>query len=189
MPFKLNIHPFKLKCQAAFTLLELTAVVLILGIMAVVMIPDISSTDPVQLKNIAKRYASAIRFARSEAIRTGKPYGFRGVLNARRVRVARMDQTTSPWSLTNDVYHPVSKKLYDFDLDNIAAARNIILTRSTTYNGTCNILPELYFDKNGSAWCTDPDNIALIKFELTLSLGSHSQLISVDGITGRVTVQ
>jgi len=187
--FKLNIEPQKLKYQAAFTLLELTIVVLIIGIMTAVMIPRFSSTNPIRLENIAEQYASAMRFTRSEAIRTGKPYGFRQTLAAKRMRIARMDVTTSPWSKIYDVYHPVSKKLYDFELDNIAAARDIILTRSNSYSGTCNKPAEIYFDKNGSAWCTDPHNVALLSFNLTLSAGAHSKLVSIDGLTGRVTVQ
>ncbi len=189
MLFKLNIEPQKLKYQAAFTLLELTIVVLIIGVMTAVMIPRFSSTNPVRLENIAEQYASAMRFTRSEAIRTGKPYGFRQILVSKRMQVARMDVTTSPWSLIFDVYHPVSKKLYDFNLDNIASASDIILTRSNSYSGTCNNLSELYFDKNGSAWCTDPHNVTLQSFNLTLSAGTHSKLVSIDGLTGRVTVQ
>ena len=189
MHFKLNTVTEKLKVQAGYSLLELTIVVLITGILAAVLIPDFSSTDLTQLNTITEKYASAMRFARSESIRTSKPYGFRGTLTNRRMRVARMDETTSPWGLTYDVYHPVSKKLYDFDLDDIAAARNIILTRTSTYRGTCDTVPNLYFDKNGSAWCADPDNIALNKLELILSLGSHSRVVSIDGITGRVAVQ
>ncbi|MCK5664685.1 MAG: prepilin-type N-terminal cleavage/methylation domain-containing protein, partial [Thiotrichaceae bacterium] len=73
MLFKFYTVTEKLKVQAGYSLLELTIVVLITGILAAILIPDISSTPPSQLDLIAEKYASAMRFARSESIRTGKP--------------------------------------------------------------------------------------------------------------------
>ena len=188
MPFNADVQQLNLQATG-FSLLELTVVILILGIMAVVMIPEFSSTDPISLDLAAEKYASAIRFARSESIRTGKPHGFRATVTNRRLRVASLNESTSPWTLVYNIYHPVSRKIYDFDLDNITAARDILLEKSLSYRGTCNTQSNLYFDKDGSAWCTDPDNVALITYNLTLSQGSHSLLVSIDGITGRVTVQ
>ena len=178
-----------IKRQFGYSLLELTAVVLILGIMAAVMIPDFSSTELTRLDAITQQYVSTFRFTRSESIRSGNPHAFRQTLVNRRLRVASLNETTSPWTLIYDIYHPVTKKLYDYDLDDQSNGRDILLTRTTSYRGTCNNFANLYFDKNGSAWCADPDNVALIRFDLTLSLGSHSRLVSIDGPTGRVTMQ
>ncbi len=181
--------PGKLSFQAAYSLLEVTIVVLILGITAVVVMPNFSSTDPVRLDAAAQQFASAMRFIRSESIRSGKPFAFRQTTVDGIIRVARIDETSSPWTLIYDVYHPVSKKLYEIDLNRQSATDHIALDRVVSFSGTCNKTANLYFDKNGSPWCTDPDNIALLQFSLTFSLGSLNQVISIDRITGRVTVQ
>ena len=88
------------------TLVELLVVVSILGVVALVAIPDFSSSNPQTLDLAAEEFANAMRFARSEAIRTGEPRGFRQPADTKRIRVFRPDTGTSPWTLNYDVYHP-----------------------------------------------------------------------------------
>ena len=99
------------------TLVELLVVITILGIVAVVAVPDFRSGEPQRLELAAEEFAGAMRFARSEAIRLGVPRGFRQQSSTKRIRVFRPDTGTSPWTLNYDVYHPLSKQIYDIDLD------------------------------------------------------------------------
>ncbi|NNJ95964.1 MAG: prepilin-type N-terminal cleavage/methylation domain-containing protein [Gammaproteobacteria bacterium] len=175
--------------QRGYSLPELLAVVIILGIAAAVAIPDISTTDPDQLNIAAEELAQAMRFARSEALRTGQPHGFRQQSSAKRIRVFRPDTSTAPWTLNYDVYHPVSKKLYDIDLNIHPFARVDSLSHNRVYRGVCNSGGNVYFDSSGIPRCADPETVLLEQFEVTLTLSGHSRTVTLHGITGRVTVQ
>jgi type II secretion system protein H len=171
------------------TLVELLVVVSILGVVALVAIPDFSSSNPQTLDLAAEEFANAMRFARSEAMRTGEPRGFRQKSDKKRIRVFRPDTGTSPWTLNFDVYHPVSKQLYDIKLDNHPFAYADSVDRTSNYQATCNHPGNIYFDRNGIPRCTEPETVFLEQLILTLTLGAHTRIITLHGITGRVTVQ
>jgi prepilin-type N-terminal cleavage/methylation domain-containing protein len=171
------------------TLVELLVVVSILGVVALVAIPDFSSGEPAQLDLAANEFAAAMRFARSEAMRLGSPRGFRQQSGQKRIRVFRPDTGTSPWTLNYDIHHPLSKQLYDIQLDTHPFAAADSLSRTPTFIGTCNVQGSIYFDNNGTPRCADPETVLLEQFDVTLTLGSHSRVVTLHGITGRVTIQ
>ena len=189
MHFEFTSQRKTLSKQAAFSLLELLIVITILGIVATVAIPSMSSTSINQLELAAEEMAEAMSFARSEAKRTGLPHGFRQQSGAKRIRVFRPDTTVSPWALIYDIYHPISKKLYDIEFDAHPFARVDTISRTPTFFGTCNQTGNIYFDGNGVPRCTDPETVLLSKFAVTLTLGKHSRVVTLNGITGRVSVQ
>ena len=184
-----NTRAEKLIRQAGFSLLEITLVVLILGIMAAAVIPNFSSTDPAKLDLAAQEFADAMRFARSEAMRLGEPRGFRQQSSQKRIRVFRPETGTSPWTLNYDIYHPVSKKLYDITLDNHPFAQVDDVTHNRVYRGTCNQAGNVYFDNSGIPRCVNPETVLLQQFDITFTLGSHSRMVSLDTITGQVSIQ
>jgi len=175
--------------ERGYSLAELLVVVTILGIVAAVAIPDLSTPDPARLDLAAEEIAQAMRYARSEAIRSGEPRGFRQQSGAKRIRVFRPDTSTSPWTLKFDVYHPVSKKLYDIDLDTHPFARANSLSHNRVYRGTCNKKTNVYFDSSGIPRCADPETVLLEQYDVTLTLGGHTRVVSLHSLTGRVTVQ
>ncbi len=184
-----NLHLQFTKNQTGISYIEIIIVVVILGIIAAVAMPDLSSTDLGKLDLAAQEFANAMRFARSEAIRAGEPRGFRQQSSQKRIRVFRPDTSTSPWTLNYDVYHPISKKLYDIQLDSHPFANTDTISRNSVYRGTCNNQGNIYFDSSGTPWCADPETILLKQFYITLNLGSHSRVVTLHSITGRVTVQ
>ncbi len=177
------------RSEHGFSLLELLIVVTILGIAAAVAVPDISTTNTTKLDLAAEEIAEAMRFARSEAIRSGQPRGFRQQSGAKRIRVFRPDTSVSPWNPVYDVYHPVSKKLYDVDLDTHPFASAGAITRTPIFLGTCNVNGNIYFDNSGIPRCNDPETVLLEQLDITLTLGKHNRVVTLSGITGRVTVQ
>lgn len=175
--------------QAGYSLLELSVVVLIIGIMAVVLVPDAAPTDPTKLDQAVQLTAAAMRYARREALRRGEPIGFSLQNTQQRIRVYRLDTATSPWTLVFDIYHPVSNKIYDIRLAEQPFAAADAVTANRDFRGSCNSIDEVYFDNGGSARCADPETVLVNSIQVILTLGGHSRRVSLDGISGRVTVQ
>jgi len=175
--------------EHGFTLVELLIVVIILGVAATVAIPDLSTTNTSKLDLAAAEIAGAMRFARSESMRQGVPRAFRQQASQKRIRVFRPDTSVSPWDPVFDVYHPLSKQLYDIDLDDHSFAAADDVTNNAVYRGSCNSIGNIYFDVNGTPWCTDPETVLLDYLEVTLTAGRHTRIVKLHGITGRVTVQ
>ncbi len=175
--------------QRGYTLVELLIVVTVLAVIAAIAVPATSSSSDKPLDLAAQEFAAAMRFARSESIRTGEPHGFHEKSNNNQILVFRLDTGTSPATLIYDVYHPIDKSLYDFDLDlqSLAAADSI--SRITVYRGTCNQKNQIYFDANGTPWCSDPTTVLLESYDLTFLSGAAQRVVTLDKVTGRVTVQ
>ena len=175
--------------ETAYTLVEILIVVSLLGIVAAVAIPNFSSVNPQPLDLAAEEIANAMRFARSEAMRLGSPIGFWQRSSSKRIQVFQADTGTSPWTLNYDVHHPLSKHLYDIQLNSHPFAAADAVSHNRVYRGTCDRPRNVYFDNNGSPWCADPETVLLEQYDVTLTLGTHSRVVTLHGISGRVTVQ
>ena len=170
-----------------YTLVEILIVVSLLGIVAVVAIPNFPSINPQPLDLAAEEFANAMRFARREAMRLGHPIGF--TAQNKRITVFRADVGTSPWTLNYDVYHPHSKHLYDIKINKHPFADLDEMTQNIAHRGTCDRPDDVYFDSNGTPWCTEPETVLLEQFDVTFILGPHTRVVTLQGISGRVTVQ
>ncbi len=175
--------------QGGTSLTEITLVVAILGIVAVVAIPSISSYDSELLELAAEEMAEAVRFARSEAIRTGTLHGIHTQNTQLRIRVFRGDTVTTPPTPVYDVYHPVDKKLYDIDFRAHPFVTVDSFSAATSFSGTCNNPSYTVFEENGIPVCSDPMAVRLDQADLTLKKGNASITVTLHGITGRVTIQ
>ena len=175
--------------QAGYTLTELVIVAAILSIAAAVAVPSLRSGPDKQLQLAAEQFAAAIRFARSESIRTGEPHGFRFLTNQYRIRVFSTDTTASPWTWIWDVYHPLDKQLYDYTFPPEFSGPNPPVTQTPVFNGTCNRPGTIYFDAQGVPWCIEPQTVLVESYALTLSDGVAETTVRLDGVSGRVHVQ
>jgi len=175
--------------QYGYTLVELSLVVLILAIMAAAVIPAIMPADSGKLQVAAQEIADAMRFARSEAMRLRQPRGFRYNAPQTRIRMFRPDTGTLPWAPIYDIYHPVSKKPYDILLDEHYFGAVETSTQIHEFRGTCNLEKSIYFDANGTPFCTDPHTVPVLRYDISITLGDHTRLVSLEPITGQVTIK
>ena len=157
--------------------------------MAAAVVPSFFSADPNKLDAAAEVQAEAMRYARAEAMRRGEPMGFRQSSTNKRIRVFNLDTGTAPWTKIYDVYHPLSKKLWDIRLDDHPFAASDTMSTNRVFRGICNASNDVYFDENGIARCADPETVPLELYEVILTLGSESRTVSLDGFSGKVTIQ
>jgi prepilin-type N-terminal cleavage/methylation domain-containing protein len=171
-----------------FTVTELLIVVLVLGIAALVAIPDFSS-NPHKLDLTAAEVAEAVRFARSESVRTGVPHGVFTQGADNRIRVFRADTGTTPPTPVYDVRNPIDKKLYDIDFDTHPFAAGVDISGTASFQGTCNDERYVVFDATGAPRCLDPMTVILRASDKTLASSVSTRVVTIHGFTGRVTIQ
>ena len=180
--------------QAGFSLLELAVVVLILGIMAIVVIPDSAPGNQQKLDLAAQQIAQALRFAHSEALRTGEHHGVTISQVTQTITVIKWDLTTDPVSTELVPYHPVNNQAFVFDADSISLAPGVSITNSSDIFNYIGIgrRRSLIFDPQGvPVWVLGSDDSVyrLLDGIVELSNGQNQRTIEVAPLTGRVTIQ
>jgi len=184
--------------QAGFSLLEITVSLLILGIMILVMIPSFSSTDPKRLEQAAEIVAQAMRYARSESMRTGEIHGVlidtKDVESlGRDITVFKADLAQSPFGNLGTLYHPVSKQPYDLWLNKNPQTRNVTFKNTGkifTYEGQATKKRYLFFNPQGlPVYVEDGALYAFTKGKVRLISGELVRKVSIEPTTGRITVK
>ncbi len=179
--------PTKYRYQQGITYIEIMIVVLILGIIAVVAMPNLASNDHRKLDIAAEEIVQAIRFARIEAMRSDISYGVFFSSSSDIVKVYRLLSEVA----TYDVYHPVDKKFYILNLNTDSATAGVDFQSSGLYFGGSGSNREyLSFNTNGNPIYTNLGTDYLLdSATITLGYAGQTRVISVGPMTGRVTVQ
>lgn len=173
---------------------ELLVVVIIVGIIAAAAVPRFSASDSQKLELAATQVAEAIRFARSESMRTGNVHGVTVDQGTQRVRVREYDLSTDPVSGTVTLRHPLSKQPYDFDFD------TEVTTMGVQVSNTQDVFDfvgagrrgSVLFDANGvPMWivAAGPTTHNLNTGIVELSMGGVQRNVQLAPFTGRVTIQ
>lgn len=171
-----------------YTLTELLVVVVLIGLAASVALPSLRPGEIAAVDSAAGELASALRFARTEAMRLSDERGFERPAETR-IRLFSLDNSSSPATPIFDIRHPVDKQLYDRDLGRSPVRFEGTITADPQFRSTCNQPDLLRFDARGMPWCIDPANVPLLRYDFTLSQGASSRVVTLQGINGRVSVQ
>jgi len=180
--------------QQAYTLLEMLIAVTIVALVATIALPSLSTGDEKKLDLAATEVANAIRFARSEALRTGEGHGLTISQVTQTVTANKYDLTTAPISTLGTLTHPVDKKPYDFNINTASATSGVTISNTDdVFNFTgLGGRRSLIFDAYGTPkWIvgSGPTTYLLSDGNIELSYGFQKRVVSVAPITGRVTVQ
>lgn len=180
--------------ENGLSLIELSTIVAILGIIAIVVAPNLSTVGPKKLDLAAQRVAEAARFARSEAMRSGEHHGLTVSQVTQEVTVGKWDLTTDPVSVEAITHDPMSRHAFRFGVDELSAAPGIRITNTTDAFLYADIgrRRSLIFDPQGvPIWVLGSNGSTYLLEEGIISLGASrgQRSVTIAPLTGRVTVQ
>lgn len=173
---------------SGFTLVEMLVSIAILGIIAVAVIPLLSSNDPQKLGVAAEETANLLRFALSEASRTGGFVLVDGKSTPGQLKLYYSDSNGNSISAIDD---PLTKRAAILDVGNSAFSQGVLLTPQFRAGGSpwTQLLigpgvPQLQaFDGAGSNKGSLEANSGVL-----LGFGGQSRTVSVNEATGLVSL-
>lgn len=178
--------------QSGFSLVELLVVVAILGITAALVVPVISTSEDRKLDLAAEEIAQAIRFARSESLRTNEAHGVNINQTTQRVVVYKANLATTPVSIGTILYHPVSKQLFDYDVDTAPMTNDVYISNTLDpfLYGTTRRQLLLFSDSGTPIWIDNTTGTTDLLDDGTIQLSyrGSNRFVEVAPITGRVSV-
>ena len=169
-------------------MLEMTLVVALLGVIAAAVVPGLSAGNPQRLELAADEAATALRFARGEALRTGQPHGVRVKTGPASLDVFRLDTSGANPVEVYDVYHPQSKHLYSQLLAAPPFPTGTSIGADFRYVAAGPATAAVAFDTRGEP--LSPVDLDPLYHPGTLLVGvlRKQRTVAVDTVTGRVTV-
>ena len=169
--------------QQGFTLLDLLIVILILGVLGVIAIPQFHSmVTERKLNEATGELVSGLQYAANLAVKYQRPFGLEADVDGNWFRVFdyqyKDDPTTHhdkepPVDAYGVVLNPMDKKWYQKDFDDMKTYEGVKIT-SVPAGGQIRFYPD------GHSSFSDNTFI--------LSLGGNETTITVNGTTGRISV-
>jgi prepilin-type N-terminal cleavage/methylation domain-containing protein len=173
---------------SGLTLVEMLVSITILGIIAAAVIPLLSSNDPQKLGVAAEETANTLRFALSEASRTGSYVLVDGKSATGQIRLYNSDSSGNLSSAIND---PLTKRAAILDVSGSPFSRGVLLTPQFRAGGSAR--PQLLIG-SGLTQMQGFDGAAVNKGTLQpnsgvlLSYGGQSITVSLNEVTGLVSL-
>jgi Tfp pilus assembly protein FimT len=179
--------------ETGLTLGEMLVTVVILAIVATVAMPLLSSNDPQKLGVAAEETANTLRYALSEAKRTGGYVLVDGKTTVGRLKLYYSNSSANfpPTAGTSSINDPLTKRAMDLNLASSPFSQGVTLTPQFRAGG--NAQTQLLVGPgvsqmqgfNGAGANQGP---LQANSGVLLSLGSQSVLVSLNQTTGLVTL-
>jgi len=185
--------PCSAPCSATkllgYSLIELIIVVSLISVLTLVALPDIRLSQDEKLNLAAGRVAEALRYARTESIRTGEVHGVESAFNTEQVIATRADMTLPTPIALFTLIDPISKQPLDFNLAQDGATAGIdVLTEPFSYG--LGDRPVILFDAQGMPFLKSSNTFYSLQDGLVeLQYGGQQRNVRVAPITGRVTIE
>ncbi|MGD9169627.1 MAG: hypothetical protein PVI97_06150 [Candidatus Thiodiazotropha sp.] len=187
-----------MKSLKGVSLVELTIVVAILGITALAMIPGYSATDTTKLDLAVNRVAEALRYARSESMRSGAIHGVLFDIDdtdssAKDIHAFKADLTISPFGNAGTLFHPLSKQTYDLWLDKGGFSKNVKFLNTAnpfSFQGVDQSQKHIFFTAQGIPVYVHEGVLSrFTSGDIQLAYGGQNRAVSIQPTTGRVVLQ
>ncbi|MBN1844896.1 MAG: prepilin-type N-terminal cleavage/methylation domain-containing protein [Sedimentisphaerales bacterium] len=170
-----NSNPMR---YAAFTLVEVLVVLIILGIAATVVIPMISDTSQMQVTSAARQIASTVLYAQTASISNQQQ--FQVVFDPAGNRYEVQD------AAGNVIDDPVVGSPYRVEFSQDRRTRNVTLD-TVDFDGT----QTLWFDRMGSPYAGSISQSPppLASGQIVVRVKDKTLTILVEPVTGRIRLQ
>lgn len=176
-----------------FSLVEMLVTVAILGVIAQVVIPLLSSNDPQKLAVAAEETANTLRFALSEARRTGGYVLVDGLSTTGQLQlfISNAIASVPPTAGTSAISDPLTKRAAKLNVTDSPFSQGVSLTPQFRANGV--IRPQLLIGP-GLTQLQGADGPTLVQGLLQansgvlLSYGAQNVTVSINQLTGLVTL-
>ncbi len=155
---------------AGFTLVELMAVLVILGLAAAIVVPMVSNTGDIEASAAARKLTSDLLFAQNHAITHQTRVRLSFDCDANQYTLAEVPASGDPVVLT----HPVTRRPFVVGFNAVEGLEKVDLA-SADFSS----LPQVEFDSLGA-----PSQGGTV----ILTSGTFSRGVSVAPVTGKVTV-
>jgi len=169
-----------------FTLAEILIVVAVIGSIAAVVVPLLSFIDSKRLEVAAEEVGNALRFAISEAGRTGGYVMADAQSNPGHLRIVRSNASGADLGTVSD---PLTKRAFDIDVASAAFSAPVAMAPRFLQGGTAyaQLLIGPTTQLRAFDWAVDRGPLQAGS-GIVLSLDSASVTVSIDEATGRVTL-
>ena len=166
-----------------FSLLDLLIVLMILGIMGVILAPQLNSmVTEARLNEAAREMVSGLQYAQSLAVTHQRPFGLKADVGGNWFRVFdfryRDDinphhDAAPPVDRYGVVLNPVNKSWYSVDFDTAQTYEGVSIDSAPT-DGMISFHPDGHSSLDDSVF--------------VMSFGGDTRTITVDGTTGKIVV-
>jgi Tfp pilus assembly protein FimT len=171
---------------------EMLAAVAVLAVAAALAVPRADATVEYTRAAAAAEVAQALRFAATEARRLGRYVVFGCNSANQQARLYALTAGTSTEDLANPVLHPLDKNPYQLTFGTTTAMSNVTLGLCSFNFANGSSATKLAFAPDGApVSLVDPNGanpIALVSASVVIVAKVASSTVTVDALTGRVTV-
>lgn len=180
---------------AGYTLIELLAVLVIMGTVAALALPQMEPAAGLRADAAAKEVAQALRFAQAEAQRTGVYYMARCDPAAGTLAVTRLNTSVTPPvpDLSVPVLHPIDKKDYRIVFSALQSTTGAAIASCAFSYSDGKTVAQLTFGPSGAPVNLVGPNAPDIKTltgngQIVIASSRVRRTVLVSALSGRVTI-